>query len=172
MFSSSVMHGVIRLSKFSGKTTSSSLNKVLNFPTKCFWISLLSVIHSPKSFFIESIEFLLLLMMVEKWKNFEFLSPSLSQTSLDFSFQSISFLRSHSFSSAWRWASFLQFSFVQSAFWISWILVSSTSILLWQWPNTSLFHLLKTVWVFSYFMYSFEKSETSTSFFQASSIIP
>ena len=101
-FSSSVMEGRIKCSRWVGKWTSSSLNCCLKFLRKSYLMSLDLEIHEPSSVLIASILFLLLRMMVERWKNLEFLSPSFSQISLDFCRHKVSLRNSHFASLDWR----------------------------------------------------------------------
>ena len=114
VFSSLGMLGWIKFYKSAGKSTSSSVKTCLKFSKKNSLISFFSVIHKPDWFLTTSIEFLLLLIIIERWKNLEFLSPSLSQIFLDFCFHTISSLSSHSWSSACRLASIMRLAFVHS----------------------------------------------------------
>lgn len=109
-FSSSVTQGRVKCSRWVGKWTSSSLNRCLKFSRKNCLMSLDSELHEPSSVLITLILFLLLQMMVERWKDFEFLSPSFSQISLDFCRHKVSLRNSHSASSDWREVSRASFS--------------------------------------------------------------
>lgn len=95
-FSSFVIHGLIRLSRWSGKETSSFLYNSLKCCKNLLRILLDLVTQFPFSLLTTSIWLCLLWIMVERWKNFEFLSPSFNLNSLDFCRHKISLLRSHS----------------------------------------------------------------------------
>ena len=114
VFSSFEMLGLIKFSKSARKSTSSYVKTCLKFSKKNSLIYFFSIIHGPDCFLIALIEFLLLLIIVERWKNLEFLSPSLSQISLDFCFHTISSLSSHSWSLACRLASIMRLASVHS----------------------------------------------------------
>lgn len=101
-FSASVMQGRTKCSRWVGKLVASWLNRLLKFSKNSFLISLESVIQDPSSSQMASVLFLFLLIMVDRWKNLVFLSPSLSQSSLDFWRHRVSLLRCHSSSSDWR----------------------------------------------------------------------
>lgn len=106
-------------------------------------------------------------MMVERWKNFVFLSPSFSQSLQDFCFQSISLLRSHSDSSTCNSSLILPFSSAGGLFWTSEILSISRLILTWQCSNTTLFHLQSASLVLACFLYSLKKADPLVSLFHA-----
>lgn len=95
-FSSSIMQGKTKWSRWIRKWMSFSLKRFLKFSRKSCLISFEFVIHVPFLGLIASMLFLLLRIMVERWKNLEFLSPSLSHSSLDFWRQRASLLINHS----------------------------------------------------------------------------
>lgn len=119
---------------------SSSLNRFLKLSRKSCLISFKSVLHKPFSSFIALMLFLLLRMMVERWKNLEFLSPSLSQSSLDFWRQRASLLINHFDNSDCNEISIASFSWDEGLSWTCLIFWSREFILFWHWPKTSLFH--------------------------------
>ena len=121
-FSSSVIHGLIRLSRWSGKETSSSLYNSLKCCKNFSGILLDPVTQFPFSPLTASIWLCLLQIMVERWKNFEFLSP-FSLNSLDFCRHKISLLRSHSDSSDCKVASDNPLSVESSLLWMSLIVL-------------------------------------------------
>ena len=137
--------GVINCSRSLGNCTSSSVNKCSNFSTTCSLISFLFISQSPSSFFMASVEFLLRRMTVDRWKNLEFLSPSLSHNSLDFCLQWASFLHIHSFNSPCSIASDLAFCSVLTFACTASILEVSSLIRFWQWPKTFLFHFFRAL---------------------------
>ena len=114
------------------------------------------------SFFMASMLLLLLRIIVDKLKNFEFLSPSLSHNSLDFCRQITTLLRSHSESSIWRAFSTNSFSREGCLSSTSLIFLSRILILFWQWLKTSLFNLRRASLVTPCFLYSLVKSDPAT----------
>ena len=86
-------------------------------------------IHIPSSSLIFEMLFLLLLLRVDSWKNFVFLSPALIQSSLDFWFYLISFLICHPSSSKFKATSISKFSLEGLTFWIFASLFSRSLIL-------------------------------------------
>ena len=72
---------------------------------KYFWMSSPSFIQEPSSSLISWIQFLLLLIKVERWKKQVFLSPSLIQIFLDFCFHFRSSFANHSSNSKFNEAS-------------------------------------------------------------------
>ena len=99
-FSSSVIHGKIRCLRCSGKWISSYLKMFMKLFRNNVLIWFGSLIQVPFSILMASTLLLLLRIIVDKWKNLEFLSPILSHNSLDFCRQITSLRRSHSESSA------------------------------------------------------------------------
>ncbi len=124
-------------------------------------------ILSIKSVSILSIELCLLHIMVERWKNLVFLSPSRNQISRDFCFQTVSFLVSHSSNSPCSFASFLALLTDISWPWISTIFSVSSVIQVWQKPKTFLFHFFRADFVSFCFLQSFTPGHPVKDFFQA-----
>ena len=112
------------------------------------------MIQSPKSDLMASMEFFLRRMIVERWKNFVFLSPSVSQISRDFCFQIVSILASHSFRSLWSFASSLTLSIDLSLLWISTNCSVRPLIRVWQKPNMFLFQYFNATQVAFCFLQS------------------
>lgn len=97
--------------------------------------------HVPSSALMTSILFCLLRMIVDRWKKDEFLSFTLSQSSLDFCLHKTSLYTSHSDSLAWRLDLMLPLCLEWFMAWTIMIFWIRSSILDWQCPKTSLFHL-------------------------------
>lgn len=118
-----------------------------------------------------SILFLLLLIMVERWKNFVFLSPSFSQSSRDFCVHMISLLNYHSDNFIWSSSSILPLFSKGGLFWTLVIFSIRRFILTWQCSNTSLFHFWSASLMLACILYSFVKAGPLASSFHAFSTI-
>ena len=164
------MQLAMRLSRCSRKDTYSLAYKFLKDERMVclIWVGL--VTQWPSSDLIASMWFLLL-MMVERWKNFVFLYPAFNQSSRDFCFHKISLLKSHSDNSSWSSSSTLPLCSEDGFFWTSVILSVRRLILAWQCPNTSLFHLQSASLVLAYFLKSLKKAKPLVCIFQAFSTI-
>ena len=137
------------------------------FALKYSWMASLPEIQEPSSCLISEMKFLLFLTKVVRWKNLEFLSPSLSQISLDFWGHLRLSLANQSSNSRLRAASNSRFSLVGSAPWTSTIFFSNSLILSLTLPKYSLLHFFTSFLVFDYFLASLKPCEPPTCNCQA-----
>ena len=110
VLSSSDMQLGIRFSSYSGNATSTPVNIFLKEEYNNFLIWFELVTHWPSFDLIASMLICLLLMMVERWKNFVFLSRTFNHNSLDSCFYRISLLINHSNNSNCSVSSIMPFS--------------------------------------------------------------
>ena len=144
-FSSLVIHGLNNSSSLADIQGRGAilLTKLL---CKYFSISSLDCSQSPLLSWISATKLRLLQITIERWKNFEFRSPSLSHKCLDFCLHFTSSHSSHSLSSKLRVASSSRFSFDGSRPCILLILSSISLIRVFALPKTSLFQDINYFW--------------------------
>ena len=157
----------MRFSRFIGNWGWQELYRVAKFSKKYLWISSRSLIHDPSSNFISEMQFLCLLMMVERWKNLELRPPSLTHSFLEICCNHRSSLASQSSSSRFREALVFKFSLEGTACWIKEILFWTSLIFSFVFPNFSLFHHKRSRQVTESFLASLRPWEPCTRVCQA-----